>query len=156
MSDECTVQTSRHALPSFKEFMSTFNTIEPLSNFQIIDKCKELKIEKFKGVYMRDELNKNSKATSDECIILNHDHSSNNGTHWTALFIKNNICNYFDSYAFPPPEEIINYCSQFTERKYNSDRIQKIGEVICGHYCIFVLYCLSMGFNYLEILNELK
>jgi len=36
---------------------------------------------------MRDEL-KNQKVTQNECLVLNIDHSSSNGTHWTCLFIK--------------------------------------------------------------------
>ena len=34
----------------FKEFIKKFRKIEPLSNFQIIEKCEELKIKNFKGV----------------------------------------------------------------------------------------------------------
>ena len=69
-----------------KDFIQEFNTIEPMSNFQIIDKCKELKMKNFKGE-MRDEL-KNKKASCDKCIVLNIDHNSNEGTHWTCLYIK--------------------------------------------------------------------
>src|SRR5271157_4307688 len=79
--------------------MSEFETIEPLSNFQIIEKCKELQINNFKGVFMRDEL-QNKKATPDECMVINTDHSSNEGTHWTCLFIKNDSSFYFDPYGF--------------------------------------------------------
>jgi hypothetical protein len=42
----------------FSDFIKQFEMIEPLSNFQIIEKCKELKIKNFKGVFMREELNK--------------------------------------------------------------------------------------------------
>ena len=60
---------------------------------------------------MRDELNKNSKATSNECLILNIDHSSNPGTHWTCLFIKNGVSSYFDSYGLDPPKAVEQYCN---------------------------------------------
>ena len=72
---------------SFPQFIKSFKTIVPLSNFQIIEKCKELSIKNFRGVFMRDEL-KELKSCRNECLILNHDHSSNEGTHWTCLFIK--------------------------------------------------------------------
>src|SRR5690349_3807171 len=93
---------------SFPEFIKSFSKIEPLSNFQILDKCKELKIKNFKGVFMRDELNNREvgKYNKNECLILNLDHSQNNGTHWTCLFIKNGISIYFDSFGLDPPEEI--------------------------------------------------
>jgi len=123
-----------------------------LSNFQIIDKCKELKIKKFKGVFMRDEL-KGKKANGDECMVMNIDDSNNEGTHWTCLFIKHGVSFYFDSYGFEPPLEVMAYCKG--PRYYSSFQIQKINEVICGHYCIYVLYRLSRGSNFFEICDEL-
>ena len=136
------------------DFMHTFKTIKPLSNFDIISKCQELQIERFKGVFMRDEL-KSNVAKSDECLILNIDESSNNGTHWTCLFIKNGICYYFDSFGFSPPNELYQYLQKFTHRSYNTFRIQKPDQVICGHFCIYVLYRLSKGFRFYDVLDEL-
>jgi hypothetical protein len=124
-----------------------------LSNFEIIQKCNELQIKNFKGVFMRDELNKNRKSTNNECLILNIDHSKNNGTHWTCLFINNGISYYFDSYGLTPPLEVLDYCKG--ERYFNSFKIQQDQEVICGHYCIYVLYRLSRGYNFYDILDEL-
>ena len=123
-----------------------------MSNFQIIEKCKELKIKNFRGVYMRDELK--GKSTKNECLILNHDISENDGTHWTALFIKNGVSFYFDSFGFDPPLEVQSYCRK-PERYCSSTRIQKPDEVICGHYCIFVLYRLSNGSKFFDVLDEL-
>ena len=101
---------------------------------------------------MRDELK--GKASKNECLILNIDHSNNNGTHWVSLFIKNGVCYYFDSYGFAPPLEIIDYCNNFII-DYSTYQIQMPGEVICGHYCIYVLYRLSSNTPFLAILNEL-
>jgi hypothetical protein len=103
---------------------------------------------------MRDELNKNRKSTNDECLILNIDHSNNNGTHWTCLFIKNGVSYYFDSFGFEPPAEVLDYCKG-KERYFSSFKIQENNEVICGHYCIYVLYKLSHGFDFYDILDEL-
>jgi len=130
-----------------------------LSNFQIIEKCKELKIKTFKGVFMRDEL-KNKKVQTDECMIINIDHSSNEGTHWTCLFIQNGVSFYFDSYGFEPTLEVVEYCkvperSTSSTRYYSSYPIQKMNEVICGHYCIYVLYRLSKGDNFYDICDQL-
>ena len=102
--------------------------------------------------FLRDELTK-IKKTNNECLVLNIDHSENDGTHWTALFIKNGISWYFDSYGFDPPEEIKEYCK---EKLYsNTFKIQKFDEIICGHYCIFMLYRLSNGYDFYEALDEL-
>jgi hypothetical protein len=103
---------------------------------------------------MRDELNKNRESTDDECLVLNLDHSNNDGTHWTCLFIKNEEMYYFDSYGYPPPLEVEDYYND-KERYYSSFKIQDYGEVICGHYCIYVLYNLSKGYTFKEILDEL-
>lgn len=141
-------------MKSFIGFMNTFKTIKPLSNVDIISICQELPIKTFKGVFMRDELKSNG-SQSDECLILNIDESSNNGTHWTCLFIKNGICYYFDSFGFAPPTEVYQYCQKFTDRDYNTFRIQRPDQVICGHYCIYVLYRLSKGFKFYDVLDEL-
>jgi hypothetical protein len=132
--------------------MRQFKDVEPLSNFQIIEKCKELKIKNFKGVFMRNELLK-AMNKDNECMVINTDHSNNEGTHWTCLFIKNGSSYYFDPYGFPPTKEVINYCKE--PRYYSSFPIQKFNEVICGHYCIYLLYRLSNGNNFYDICYEL-
>ena len=60
-------------LDSFPLFLKSFKSIQPLSNLDIIDKCKELNISNFKGVFMRDELN--GSISKNECLILNMDDS---------------------------------------------------------------------------------
>ena len=100
---------------------------------------------------MRDELR---QSCENECIVINTDSSSNSGTHWTCLFIKKGIYIYFDSFGFPPPLEVINYCTG-KNLYYNTFRIQADNEVICGHYCIYMLYKLSCGCGFYEILDEL-
>ena len=128
--------------------MQEFKVIEPLINFQIIEKCKELKIKNFKGVFMRDELNTNQKTTN-ECMVINTDHSSNPGTHWTCLLIRNGESFYFDPYGFSPPLEVISYCEE--PRYFSSFPIQKMNEIICGHYCIYVLHRLDNGDDFYDI-----
>ena len=97
---------------------------------------------------------KNNKLSANESLVLNIDHSDNEGTHWTCLFVKNGASYYFDSFGFPPPLEVINYCKT-GERFYNTFRVQKSDEVICGHYCIYMLLKLSKGFKFYHVLNEL-
>ena len=137
---------------SFQEFLNSFSKIEPLNNFQIINKCNELKIKKFTGVFMRDELK--GIAERNECFIINYDKSSNVGTHWVCLFINNGVAFYFDAFGFSPPLEIIDYCKEI-ERFCSTFKIQKYDEVICAHYCIFMLYRLSNGYTFFDVLDEL-
>lgn len=137
---------------SFQEFMKSFSKIEPLTNYQIFDKCTELKIKNFKGVFMRDELKGQPKKR--ECIILNLDDNSGDGTHWVCLFIKDGVAIYFDSFGQDPPLEVLNYCKGLT-RYCGTDKIQKYNEVICGHYSIFMLYRLSNGCKFFDTLDEI-
>ena len=101
---------------------------------------------------MRDELKQISCSAGS--LILNMDDSNGNGTHWTSLFISNNCSYYFDSFGLPPPNEVVNFCLT-KNRVYSSFKIQKPEEVICGHYCIYMLYKLSGGSKFYAILNEL-
>jgi hypothetical protein len=128
-----------------------------LSNFQIIDLCKKLKLKNFKGVFMRDELSKDRKSTQNECLILNTDHSSGSGTHWVSLFIKNGAAYYFDSYGNEPPKEIERYCGGSNDRSYSTFQIQQndLNSVMCGHYCVYMLYRLNNGHKFYDVLDEL-
>jgi hypothetical protein len=61
------------------------------------------------------------------------------GTHWVALFIRNNIAIYFDSYGLAPPNDI----KEFTKKNkliYSSDMIQSMTSTACGFYCIYFLF----------------
>jgi hypothetical protein len=102
---------------------------------------------------MRDELNNSNKATKNECLILNIDHSDNNGTHWTCLFIEDGVSHYFDSFGFEPPLEVKKYSTE--PRVYSSFEIQQLNEVICGHYCIYILHRMSNGVDFYNVLGEL-
>jgi len=100
---------------------------------------------------MRDELEKNQSR--NECLILNTDHSRNEGTHWCSLFTKNGESFYFDPFGIQPPLEIVNYCKE--PGLYSTFEIQKPSDVICGHFCIYLLYKLSNGEGFYKILDEL-
>lgn len=71
--------------------------------------------------------------------IINLADSDNPGTHWTSLYIKDNIAIYFDSYGLAPPKDI----QKFVKGKkllYNTDHIQSDTSTACGYYCVLFLY----------------
>jgi hypothetical protein len=143
-------------MKSFSDFIESFKQIEPLSNFQILDICKQLKIKNFRGVFMRDQLNLNEVRKNNHCLILNLDVSDNDGTHWTCIFVTKDKCIYFDPFGFCPPPEVEKYCSTIKNRIYNTFQVQKANSVICGHFCIYVLYKLSnCGEDLFNITDEL-
>ena len=77
----------------------------PLTNFEII---KYYKNEwRFNVVYSRDNLPNKIK---DRAYVINLDEYSDIGTHWIALYVKNNDITYFDSFGVEHiPKEIIKF-----------------------------------------------
>lgn len=133
---------------------------KPLSNLELMDAVKSLKIPNFKGVFMRNELV--SRPKKNECGILNLDDNDNlndqygtstgSGTHWVCWWKKGKVKYYFDSYGVQPPTELIEYLGCLV---YNTTQIQKAGTVICGHLCLYVLKKLSEGDSLENIINNL-
>jgi hypothetical protein len=138
---------------------------EPLSNFQLLDAVKKLKIPNFRGVFLRTELPK--KPRKKECGILNLDGDltdETKGTHWVAWYKNGNdsqgegkavkIC--FDSYGIQPTLELIAYLREKPgDIQYNTDQIQDPNTVVCGHWCLYVLKELTSGRSFQEIVNDL-
>ena len=124
---------------------------KPLTNFELMDAVKELKIPHFRGVFMRNDLP--TRARNRECGILNLDDVSGRGTHWVCWYKQAKHKYYFDSFGVQPPEELIKYLT--SPIFYNTEKIQRDNQVICGHLCLFVLHRLSRGENYQKVINVL-
>ena len=74
----------------------------PLTNFEIEEYYESEP--RFNGVYSRDNLPKTIKSGP---YIVNLDEYANTGTHWIALYVKNNEVTYFDSFGVEHvPEDI--------------------------------------------------
>ena len=124
-----------------------------LTNFELLDAVKKLKIKKLRGIFMRNELPR--RPLDRESGILNLDGVSGRGTHWVCWY-KNKPEGdnfYFDSFGVQPPNELIEYFS--SPILYNTEKIQPDGEVVCGHLCLFVLCRLSRGERFQKIINDL-
>lgn len=102
----------------------------------------------------------------NECGILNTGDSSTNGFHWMCSLCwhkTGTVKLYFDSYALPPPVELVNYLSEAPATKsrgsghvyYNSERLHHGDTVFCGHLCLYVLKKLDDGCDFQTIVNEL-
>ena len=114
---------------------------KPLSNIELEDVVKKLKIPSLKGVFLLDTLPK--KPNKKECGIVNFDKCGGPGTHWVAWYKNGKTKIYFDSYCVRPPIEFIRYLGK--PIRYNTDQVQPAGEVFCGHLCLYVLKELSAG-----------
>ena len=51
---------------------------------------------RFNGVYSRDNL---PKTIKNEAYVINLDEYADAGTHWVALYVKNNEITYFNPFA---------------------------------------------------------
>ena len=123
---------------------------KPLSNFELENAVKKLKIPSFRGVFLLDTLPR--KPNKKECGIVNFDKSGGPGTHWAGSYKNGKTKVYFDSYGVQPPLEVINYLG--SPIHYNTNRLQPAGEVFCSHLCLYVLKELSEGQQFRDILNK--
>ena len=105
-----------------------------LSNFDLEDAARKLKIPYFRGVFLLDTLPR--KPNKKECGIVNFDKSDGPGTHWVAWYKNGRTKIYFDSYGVQPPLEVIRYLRRPIH--YKTDQLQTAGEVFCGHLCLYV------------------
>ena len=123
---------------------------KPLSNFDLEDAVKKLKIPCFRGVFPVDTLP--TKPSKKECGIVNFDKSGGSGTHWVAWYKNGKTKIYFDSYGVQPLTEVNKYLGKSIY--YNTDQVQPRGEVFCGHLCLYVLKELNEGHEFQSILNK--
>ena len=124
----------------------------PLSNTDINNYVKVLKIRNFRGCFMRDEL-KNLKPRKIECGILNLNLSNEPGSHWVCWFKKNNNKYYFNSFGLPPPKELVDYLG--SPILYSTFQLQEINDQNCGKWCLIVLKNLDEGADYIELILSL-
>ena len=124
---------------------------KPLSNFELEEAVKRLKIPSFRGVFLLDTLPK--KPNKKECGIVNFDKSGGPGMHWVAWYKNGKTKIYFDSYGVRPPLEVAEYLG--SPIHCNTDQLQTTGQVFCGHLCLYVLKELIMDHEFQKVLNKL-
>ena len=101
---------------------------------------------RFDGVFSRDNLNIFNK---DGAYIINLDKYDNIGTHWVAIYLKNNNVTYFDSFGIEYiPKEITKLIND-KSIKSNIFRIQLLNSILCGYFYIgFIEYTFNnLGLN---------
>ena len=111
----------------------------PLTNFEI-QKYYENE-SRFNGVYSRDNLPNKIK---DGAYVINLDEYSDIGTHWIALYVKNNDITYFNSFGVEHiPKEIIKIIGRKNVIA-NICRIQAYDSIMCRYFCIrFINFMLA-------------
>ena len=115
-----------------------------LTNFDLFNISKERSII-LHNVIMRDQL-KSIRRKSNQYLIINLDHSNNQGTHWVCLIIQGKNAIYFDSFGAIPPKEVISYCKGL-KLGYSSYIVQNLKSEACGWYCIALLHYIQTNNN---------
>ena len=87
---------------------------------------------------------KKKKKKKKEAYVINLDEYENTGTHWIALFVKNNEAIYFDSFGIEHILNEITKCIGNKNIKSNIFRLQAYDSIMCRYYCIeFINYMLK-------------
>lgn len=114
----------------------------------------------FHGIYALDQL-KGLEEVEPRLIIVNTDPSYKPGKHWLLFHFNTDgkSVDFFDSLGKMPqdyPKEIKHFLQRWCESIYCvPHRIQPVGSVLCGHYCLYYAYCKGLGESMDEILNHL-
>lgn len=112
----------------------------PLTNVDLEQYARTLKIPNFRGVFMRNQLPR--RIHIKERGIINLDSDNGSGTHWVAYKKNGTHIVYFDSYGnLSPPLEMISYfnSNENCYIQYNYDIFQKFNTVNCGQLCLYFL-----------------
>ena len=105
---------------------------------------------RFNGTYSRDNL---SNKIKDGAYVINLDEHSDIGTHWIAVYVKNNDITYFYSFEVEHiPKEIIKFigCKNVI---VNIFRIQAYDSIMCGYFCIGFINFMFEGRSLTEYTN---
>ena len=109
----------------------------------------------FAGVYPYDLLPLNTNILKPSAFIINTDPHYKRGEHWIAIYFPmEGLPELFDSYGFPI---IIPKLKQFIGNQpyhYNKNLIQDMFSSVCGQYCIYFIYCKSIGKSLNSIVNS--
>ena len=146
-----------------KVFELDLDVNRALSNIDLLEYVKLLKVPNFRDVYHVDELPK--KVNDVECGIVNLSPHEQLGTHWICYVKINKIRMYFDSFGRKTPLEIQKYLKTAEEFRNNepviqssTNIVQRVNTKICGHLCLFVLTSLMREriFSFHQVMDQLN
>ena len=121
----------------------------PLKNFEIMK------------YYESESTHNLPNKIKDGAYEINVDEYSDIGTHWIALYVKNNDITYFDSFGVEHiPKEIKAFINrplssvlQNRNIKTNIFRIQAYDSIMCGCFCIGCINFMFKGKSLTEYIN---
>ena len=134
-----------------------------LSNIELLQYIRMLKVPKFRDVFHIDELPK--KVNDVECGIINLSTHEKMGSHWVCYVKIHKTRIFFDSFGRKTPIQIQKYLKTDKEFKNNTsviqrniDIVQRVNTKMCGHLCLFVLTSLMRErfFSYHQVMDQLR
>jgi len=121
------------------------------SNFELVEKAKNLILDNFRGVFMTDQLN--FTPLRNECGILNLNRNDQPGSHWVCWFKHRKAKYYFDPFGVIAPKELLEYLKPLIV--YSTCQIQGFNDTNCGQWCLYVLRELSRKRLFCDIILDL-
>ena len=104
----------------------------------------------FNGFYSRDNL---PKTIKNGAYVINLDEYADVGTHWIALYVKNNEISYFDSFGVEHvSKEILKFIGH-KNIKINIFRIQTDDSIMCGYFCIRFIDLTFAGRSLIDFIS---
>ena len=72
--------------------------------------------------------------------VVSLDKFGDSGTHWIALYVKNNEVIYFDSFGADYVPDALMHFIKNSNNKTNIFRIQADNSIMCRYFCIAFIY----------------
>jgi hypothetical protein len=95
----------------------------------------------FLGVFALDQVPPIIKKSANVKLIINLDPARKPGSHWVAIWRKDNIGYYFDSFGRRPPPQLVRWLVQNSDSWiFNSIVMQSPNDkTACGYLCLSFL-----------------
>ena len=123
----------------------------PMSNFDLLDWCKYLKIP-IKNVLSRDQTVPHQHKLA--LFIYNLEPHYMSGSHWVTTYVRDGTINYFDSFGMPPFQEFVNHAKEKNLNLLHQNRqIQNLYTTTCGYFCLYFLNEMRKGVDYFDLLQ---
>ena len=101
----------------------------------------------FLGVFSKDQLPKTVGPFHKTSLIINLNTSNLPGTHWVAIYARNNEAYYFDPLAYQPPQSIVTWLSNnFKQWKASTRQVQPTNSAYCGYFCLHFLFLAKLAY----------
>ena len=101
----------------------------------------------FLGVFASNKLPRTVGPFHHTGLIINLDTANLPGSHWVAIFARNNEAYYFDPLAYQPPQQIAAWLSRNFERwKTNTRQVQPMNSSYCGYFCLHFLFLAKQSY----------